>query len=101
MCRRQLSERILDALSHFAALRFLERITELARQPLNLGFGFLAAHRRMASLAAAEIDRDVRGNPVKPSRKARARFEFADVFKSTYEALLRQLQRIFLVMNHR
>src|SRR5258708_27762229 len=100
MFRRQLCERILDALSHFAALRFLERIAELARQPLDLGFGFLAAHRRMAALAAAKIDRDVGGNSVQPGREARARFEFADVFKSTYETLLSQLQRIFLIMNH-
>src|ERR1700739_2734580 len=98
MFRRQLAERILDALSHLAALRFLERIAELARQGPNFGFGFFTAHRRMASLAAAKIDRDVGGNPVQPGREARARFEFADVLKSTYKALLRQLQRLFLIM---
>src|SRR5258708_15275255 len=101
MFRRQLAERIPDALRHLAALRFLKRIAHFARQPLNLGFGFLTAHRRMPSLAAAEIDRDVSGNPVHPGRKARARFEFADILKSTYESLLCQLERIFLVVDYR
>src|SRR5580704_8529969 len=101
MLRRQLVERALDALAQFAPLRCPVRIAELARQPLELGFGFLTAHRRTALFATAKIDCEVGGNPVQPGRKARARFEFADVRESTYESLLSQLERIFLVVNHR
>jgi len=101
MFRRQLIQCAAYALGHFAALGFLERITELARQALQLDFRFLSAHCGVTPFAAAKVNRDVGRNSIKPGGEAGPRFKFADVFKRTYEGLLRQLERVLLVVYHR
>src|SRR5579885_3896252 len=101
MFRRQLIQGAAYALGHFAALRFLEGIAELAGQALQLYFRLVAAHRRMPALAAAKINRDIGRDPVKPGRKAGPRLKFPDILERTYEGLLCQLKRILLVVHHR
>src|SRR5437899_2654283 len=55
----------------------------------------------MPPFASTKVDSEVGRDPVKPRRKARTRLEFAEVFVGTNETLLRQLQCVFLIVDHR
>ena len=55
----------------------------------------------MASLAAPEIDREVGRDAIKPGREARSRFEFRKIFIGANKGLLRQFNRIILIVHHR
>jgi hypothetical protein len=55
----------------------------------------------MATLAAAEVDREVGRDTIKPSGKARSRLKFGEVFVSTNKGLLCQLNRVILIMHDR
>lgn len=70
------------------------------RQASNLGFCLFAAQHRMASLMAAEIDRDIGSDPVEPGREARTRFEPWQILEGADEGLLCQFKCIILIMDY-
>src|ERR1700730_15262638 len=98
MFRRQLFQSFVNPPADLGAGGLLEGVAARARQALNFSFGVLAAQHGMAPLAAAEIDREIGGDTIEPSGKARTRFELGKIFVGTNKGFLSQLKLTFPVV---
>ena len=98
---RQLLECSIDTTAQFGAGRLLVGIAARTRQAIDFRLGVFTAEHLMAALAAAEIDREIGCDAIKPGGKARPRLEFGKVLVSTNKGFLRQFNRVILIVHDR
>src|SRR5579875_3600190 len=98
MLRRQFVEGSTQATIQLSAGKFGESIAVRIWQALDFYGSLLAPDKRMPPLAAAEVNRQVCRDTIKPGREARTRLEAAEVVNSTLKRLLRKFQGVFLVV---
>src|ERR1700683_3278527 len=98
MLRRQLLEGLAQTPVEFVTRGFRKVIATLAGQPAKFNLPFPAAEHRVAAFAAAEVDRQISGDPVEPGRETRTRFKFRKILIGANKGLLREFKRIILIM---
>src|SRR5258708_25179618 len=101
MFRRQLLEGFLQSFRELTTADFLERVSVRSWQSADFVVGVFTMKDHMAPFAAPEIDREICGDTVEPSRKAGARFEFCKVLEGANEGFLCELNRVILIVHHR
>src|SRR5208283_1751180 len=101
MLRRQLLEGLAQTPVEFVTRGFRKGIATLAGQAAKFELAFLATKHRVAAFAAAEVDRQISGDPIEPGRETRTRFEFRKILIGANKGLLREFKRVILIMHHR